>query len=110
MAARTVAGVDMIQFLRQVAEFVRRKIGRLQARFFIGVDIIGEARMAGAWTKCDMRLAMPDQEDARAQITLIGVIRAGAKAREIPALPPAKTALMAIALHIWKHNGFVNFA
>jgi hypothetical protein len=62
-AARAVTGENMVQFPHQVAQFIGRQIGRRQPGFFIGIDIGGEARMAGARTQFDVRLAMPDQEN-----------------------------------------------
>ena len=66
MRARPVGGENMVQFLHQIGEFLRRQAGRVQARGFIGVDIVAKAVMAGARTERQGRLAMAHQNDARA--------------------------------------------
>ena len=63
-AARPVTGENMIELARQIAQFRRRQIGGGQARLFIGIDVIGKARMRRARRQRDMGLAVPDEKDA----------------------------------------------
>ena len=62
-AAGPVAGKDMVELFHQIPQFLGRKIGRRQASFFIGINVIGKARVAGFWAERDVRLAVPDEDD-----------------------------------------------
>jgi len=71
-AARPLAGENMIQLPHQVAQFFWRKICRRQPGLFIGVDIVREAPVRGMRRKRDVRLAVPDEDDAKVQMTFTG--------------------------------------
>ena len=53
----------MVQLFHQIAQILGRKIGRRQAGFFIGIDVIGKARMASLRAERNVRLAVPDEDD-----------------------------------------------
>jgi hypothetical protein len=53
----------MIQFPRQILEFLRRQIGGRQDLLLHSENVIGESRTVGARGRRDMGLAVPDQQD-----------------------------------------------
>ena len=65
MGARPARGEDMVKFLHQIGQLLGRQAVRVQARRFIGVDIVAELVMAGAGTQRQCRPAVAHQDDAR---------------------------------------------
>src|SRR6185295_9199392 len=91
MATRTSTGKDMIQFPRQVLEFLGRKIGGRQACLFIGGNIIGESRMVGAGAERDMGLTVPDEQnthgyDQKNVLRKLSPLRRSGEINRVPAI------------------------